>query len=177
MSARSLVVAASAILALAACASKPPTAATSPGAGGEAPSVRADDSPFGETGRPVPLALQQEFAQTAGDRVYFGFDSHDLSPEARETLTRQAYWLSLHAQVRVLVAGNCDERGTRQYNFALGSRRAAAARGFLIEHGVAADRIRTVSYGRERPLDPTSNEGAWARNRNAQTILIDLGPA
>jgi len=177
MEIRPLAVAACALLALAACASKP-TSSTSPGSGGaDGPPVAAEDSPFGEPGRPVPLALQQEFAQTAGDRVYFAFDSHALSPEAREALTRQAYWLSLHAQVRVMVAGNCDERGTRQYNFALGSRRAAAARDFLVEHGVAASRIRTVSYGRERPLDPASNDAAWARNRNAQTVLIDLGPS
>lgn len=166
-------------LALAGCASQPKSALTgatpTPSEASAPPST--GENAFEDQSRPVPESLQQEFAQTIGDRVFFELDSFTLSAEARETLGRQASWLIRHPQVKVMVAGNCDERGTREYNFALGSRRSNAAAQFLVANGVSSTRIRTISYGKERPLETASNEAAWARNRNSQTVLIDLGPS
>jgi peptidoglycan-associated lipoprotein len=116
---------------------------------------------------------QEDLAATAGERVFFELDSHSLSDEARLTLARQAAWLVRYGNVSILIAGNADERGTREYNLALGSRRAAAVREVLIQQGVAPSRIRTVSYGKERPIALGSNEEAWARNRNAHTVLVN----
>jgi peptidoglycan-associated lipoprotein len=104
---------------------------------------------------------------TVGSTIYFGFDSTKLSAEAQVILTRQAHWLMKYPRVNVLIAGNCDERGTKEYNLALGSRRANAARDFLVANGVASARISTVSYGDERPISIGANEQAWAKNRNA----------
>jgi peptidoglycan-associated lipoprotein len=120
--------------------------------------------------------LQSDLAATAGDRVFFGLDEHGLDSEDEQILAQQAEWLRRHPDLEVVIAGNCDERGTREYNLALGARRAAAAKAFLVMRGVAEDRLRTVSYGKERPLVLGSGDGVWAQNRNAQTVLIDLGP-
>jgi peptidoglycan-associated lipoprotein len=114
----------------------------------------------------------EDFRVNVGDRVFFGFDRSDLTSDARQILERQAAWLRRYTSVRVLVAGNCDERGTREYNLALGARRAAAARDYLVSLGVSGTRIETVSYGKERPLDPRSNDQAWAVNRNAHTQIV-----
>lgn len=122
-----------------------------------------------ETG-PAP-GTAEHFEVTAGDRVFFGFDRYDLTAEARETLRRQAAWLSQYPQARVLIAGNADERGTREYNLALGARRANAAREYLVSQGVDPSRISTVSYGKERPVCQQSTEACWALNRNATTII------
>jgi peptidoglycan-associated lipoprotein len=120
---------------------------------------------------PVPGSLE-DFRISVGERVFFGYDQYDLSPEARATLEKQAAWLRQYGAVRVLLAGNADERGTREYNLALGARRAAAAKDYLVSLGVAAGRIDTVSYGKERPLDPRSSEDAHRLNRNAHTQLV-----
>jgi peptidoglycan-associated lipoprotein len=120
---------------------------------------------------PIPGSLE-DFRVNVGERVFFDFDRSDLTPQARQILERQAAWLRRFPEVRVLLAGNCDERGTREYNIALGARRAASARDYLVSLGVAGGRIETVSYGKERPLDPRSNEEAWAVNRNAHTQIV-----
>ena len=120
---------------------------------------------------PTPGSVE-DFRVSVGDRVFFGYDRFDLTPEARSVLERQAAWLRQYPNVRMLVAGNCDERGTREYNLALGARRAAAARDYLVSLGVAAGRVETVSYGKERPLDPRANEEAWSVNRNAHTQIV-----
>lgn len=109
----------------------------------------------------------------AGNRVYFLTDRYDLTEEARATLARQAAWAKANAAKRIIVAGNADERGTREYNLALGSRRAASVRDYLVGLGVEASMIETVSYGKERPVDPRSNEDGWAINRNAATQLVE----
>jgi peptidoglycan-associated lipoprotein len=116
----------------------------------------------------------RDFEQTAGERVFFALDSHDLSAQARATLEAQAAWLGRQPGLRVLVAGHADERGTREYNLGLGARRANAARTYLISLGVSPERLETVSYGKERPLDPRSSEAGWARNRNAHSVLVQL---
>ena len=160
---RNTFVAFAAVAALAACASRPEPAATP-----SEPSAPATSSaPQG----PAPGSIE-DFRVSVGDRVFFGYDRFDLTPEARSVLERQAAWLRQYPNVRVLIAGNCDERGTREYNLALGARRAAAARDFLQSLGVAANRMETVSYGKERPLDPRSNEEAWSVNRNANTQIV-----
>lgn len=111
------------------------------------------------------------FVQTAGDRVFFGYDRDDLTTEARAALRDQAAWLNTYGDTRITIEGHCDERGTREYNLALGARRANAARDYLISQGVDPSRITTTSYGKERPVCRESNEQCWAVNRNATTII------
>ncbi len=113
---------------------------------------------------------QEDLVVNVGDRVFFGFDKSDLTAEARATLDRQAAWLKQYPTVKVTMEGHCDERGTREYNLALGERRASAAKNYLVAAGIAADRIKTVSYGKERPAVLGSNEAAWAQNRRAVTV-------
>jgi peptidoglycan-associated lipoprotein len=103
--------------------------------------------------------------------VHFRYDAAELSDEARATLERHALWLQNHRAAKVTVEGHCDERGTVDYNLALGDRRAAAVRDYLVSLGVAADRLQTVSFGKERPLDPGSTEDAFAKNRRAHFVV------
>ncbi|MDA8723632.1 peptidoglycan-associated lipoprotein Pal [Alphaproteobacteria bacterium] len=106
-----------------------------------------------------------------GNTVYFGFDSSELSGEAQATLDRQAAFLNVNPTMVVIIEGHADERGTREYNLALGDRRAVAVRDYLLAKGLNAARVRTVSYGKERPAVSGSNEEAWAKNRRAATVL------
>ncbi|NNU16927.1 peptidoglycan-associated lipoprotein Pal [Parvularcula sp. ZS-1/3] len=118
---------------------------------------------------------KMELEQNVGNRVFFGYDAYNLTADAQTVLRRQASFLTMpeNMDIRVRVAGNCDERGTREYNLALGERRAEAAKAYLVSLGVAPTRISTVSYGKERPLDPASNPQAWAKNRNATTTIVE----
>ena len=113
------------------------------------------------------------FNVTVGDRVFFETDSSALDPDARATLSRQAQWLAQNPATSVTVEGHADERGTREYNLALGARRAQAARDFLLNQGVAAGRMRTVSFGKERPVALGSDPASWAQNRRAVTVVVD----
>jgi peptidoglycan-associated lipoprotein len=150
---------------LAACETTPQTTAGAGGSGAmAAPAVAAP-----RTG-PVP-GSQQDLVVNVGDRVFFDTDRSDLKPEARRTLERQAAWLKQYAQAAVTLEGHCDERGTREYNLALGERRANAARDYLVSLGIPSQRIRTVSYGKERPAVLGSNEAAWSQNRRAVTVV------
>ena len=106
-----------------------------------------------------------------GNTVYFGFDSSELAGEAQATLDRQAAFLNVNPTLVVIIEGHADERGTREYNLALGDRRAVAVRDYLLAKGLNAARVRTVSYGKERPAVSGSNEEAWAKNRRAATVL------
>lgn len=112
-----------------------------------------------------------DFRQNVGDRVFFDTDSSTVREDGRQTLNRQAEWLKKYGNYQITIEGHCDERGTREYNLALGERRANAARQYLIAQGIPASRIKTVSYGKERPDPVGSDEGAWARNRRAVTAL------
>ncbi len=114
---------------------------------------------------------QQDLAATAGDRVFFEFNRSDISSEAQQILARQADWLRRYPNVAVRIEGHCDERGTREYNLALGERRAQAAKNVLVAEGIPAGRIATISYGKERPIVVGSNEEAWAQNRVAITTV------
>jgi peptidoglycan-associated lipoprotein len=106
-----------------------------------------------------------------GDKVFFDFDQAVIRDDARSTLDSQADWLNRNKTVNVQIAGDCDERGTEEYNIALGNRRAFAAESYLAAKGVAADRMTTISYGKDRPIAPGSTEEAWAQNRNAITSV------
>ncbi|MBW8271498.1 peptidoglycan-associated lipoprotein Pal [Caldovatus aquaticus] len=114
---------------------------------------------------------QEDLVANVGDRVFFDFDRANIRPDQRPVLERQARWLQQYPQVQVTVEGHADERGTREYNLALGQRRANAARDVLIANGVAASRIETISYGEDRPAALGSNEEAWAQNRRAVTVV------
>ena len=119
---------------------------------------------------PVP-GSQEDLVANVGDRVFYDLNRSTLRSDARTTLERQAAWLAKWSANNVQVAGNCDERGTQAYNIALGNRRASAARDFLVAKGVAAGRITTISFGKDRPTALGSNEQAWSQNRNAITSV------
>ena len=123
---------------------------------------------LGDPGDPNSVAY---FNQTIGDRVLFAVDTSTLTPEGRAILQGQAQWLASHPTYAAIIEGHADEQGTREYNLALGARRASAAQDFLISQGVAPGRLRTVSYGKERPLAICSDEGCYAQNRRAVTVL------
>jgi peptidoglycan-associated lipoprotein len=149
-----------AVALLAACSSnKPETTGAATGYGATA-----------ATSGPVP-GSQEDLVANVGDRVFYGFDSAQLSGDARGTLDRQSSWLGRYPQISVQLAGNCDSRGTEEYNLALGQRRANAARDYLVARGVKSSRITTISYGKDRPTGLGDNEEAWAQNRNAITSV------
>ncbi|MEL7109119.1 MAG: peptidoglycan-associated lipoprotein Pal [Pseudomonadota bacterium] len=164
---------------IAACASQPepePVVVADP----EPEVVMPDPEPevvvVEEVADPIPTGPAEgsleDFQVNVGDRVYFDLDEYRLSGDAQGILSRQAAWLSSYPNVNILVAGNCDERGTREYNLALGERRASVVKNYLVDLGVDPARIQTVSYGKERPLALGSNEESWAQNRNGFTQLI-----
>ena len=111
----------------------------------------------------------EDFQLNVGDRVYFDLDQYRLSADAQSILRRQAAWLSSYPDVNILVAGNCDERGTREYNLALGDRRASAVKNYLIAIGIDPRRINTISYGKEQPVIVGTGSQSWAQNRRAQS--------
>jgi peptidoglycan-associated lipoprotein len=113
----------------------------------------------------------QDFVVNVGDRVFFESDSSDLTPTATGTLDRQASWLQRYGRYAFLVEGHADERGTREYNYALGARRAQAVRDYLASRGIDGSRIRTVSYGKERPVQVCNDISCWSQNRRAVTVL------
>lgn len=124
-----------------------------------------------QTTAPIPGSAQ-DFIVNVGDRVYFDTDSHDVRADAQPILDAQAGWLTRYPSVRVRIEGNADERGTREYNLALGARRANAIREFLVGRGVTADRVSTISFGKEQPIDAGSGEEAWQKNRNGHTAIV-----
>jgi peptidoglycan-associated lipoprotein len=112
-----------------------------------------------------------DFRQNVGDRVFFETDQSGIRDDGRATLARQAEWLKKYGNYQITIEGHCDERGTREYNLALGERRATAVRQYLIAQGIPAARIKTISYGKERPDVVGSDEGSWSRNRRGVTVL------
>jgi peptidoglycan-associated lipoprotein len=138
----------------------------------------------GDTGTTAPTTGTTDGAITPGSNadfqrsvtsntVLFGLDQYDIDPAARAILDNQAQWLARYPNVRITVEGHCDERGTREYNLALGDRRANAAKNYLAAKGVAASRITTISYGSERPAATGSDDAAWAQNRRAVTVVLN----
>lgn len=117
----------------------------------------------------------QDFSQNVGDIVYFSTDSVDLSPEAQQTLANQARWLQQYSQYTITIEGHADERGTREYNIGLGAKRAEAVKSYLARNGITGSRIRTISYGKERPVAVCNDISCWSQNRRAQTVLNNRG--
>ena len=125
----------------------------------------------GRGGPPATPGSARDFAQNVGDIVYFASDSTDLTPEAQQTLQKQARWLQQYSQYTIMIEGHADERGTREYNIALGARRATSVRDFLARNGISGQRVRHVSYGKERPVAVCNDISCWSQNRRAQTVL------
>lgn len=148
-----------------ACSDKPKDAATADTTATTTTPQRTDTT---STTSIAPGSLA-DFLKNVGDRVFFDYDKSDLSPDARATLGRQASWLKQY-HVSLVVEGHCDERGTREYNLALGERRANAVKNFLVAQGVSAASVSTISYGKERPAVLGDNEAAWAQNRRGVSV-------
>ncbi len=155
-----LACAAAVALGLAGCTTKPKTTT--------GPATASRD--VIENTQIVPGSVR-DFQANVGDRVRFGYNRSDLDSVAQETLRRQAAWLAKYPSVSLVIEGHCDERGTREYNIALGARRAQAARDYLSSAGVAGARLETLSYGKERPECAESNEACWAQNRRALSAI------
>ncbi|MBZ9659089.1 peptidoglycan-associated lipoprotein Pal [Mesorhizobium sp. ESP-6-4] len=117
----------------------------------------------------------QDFTVNIGDRIFFDTDSSSIRADAQTTLARQAQWLNQYRQYAIVIEGHADERGTREYNLALGARRAAATRDFLVSKGVSAGRLKTISYGKERPVAVCDDISCWSQNRRAVTTLSGAG--
>lgn len=146
---------------LAACSKNPLTDPT--GAGGGA------GGPGGPGGIGAPGSVQ-EFANSVGDRIFFDTDSTELSSTAQATLDKQAAWLNQYRNYRITVEGHADERGTREYNFALSARRSEVTKNYLVARGVAASRLRNASFGKERPVAVCNDISCWSQNRRAVTV-------
>ena len=126
-------------------------------------------APYGKG--PATPGSERDFAVNVGDIVYFSTDSTDLTPEAQQTLSKQARWLQQYAQYTITIEGHADERGTREYNIALGAKRAQSVRSFLASRGIDPSRMRTISYGKERPVAVCNDISCWSQNRRAVTVL------
>jgi peptidoglycan-associated lipoprotein len=140
------------------------------GAGGAGDASRGGIASSALPGEPVP-GTQEDLEVSVGDRVFFAYDSAVLSPIATQTLDRQAAWLKQYSDIVLTVEGHTDERGTREYNLALGDRRANAVKNYLVALDIDAVRILTISYGEERPAEPGNDETAWAKNRRAVSVV------
>ncbi|HKP80312.1 MAG TPA: peptidoglycan-associated lipoprotein Pal [Phenylobacterium sp.] len=169
-----LALVATAAASLAACQSKPKPSFPTQAPPSSQPSTELPPSAGPVTGQPTaPLpGSAQDFVVNVGDRVYFDTDSHDIREDARPLLTAQSEWLRRYPSVVVRIEGNADERGTREYNLALGARRANSVRDFLVSQGITGGRISTISFGKEQPIDPGTGEEAWQKNRNARTAIV-----
>ena len=146
-----LVAVLAAVVTIAACANKP-------------------GDQVGLAGAATP-GSQQDFVVNVGDRVFFESDQTELTSQARATLDKQAQWLAQYSNYQFTIEGHADERGTREYNIALGARRSQTVREYLIARGVAANRMRTISYGKERPVAVCNDISCWSQNRRAVTVL------
>jgi peptidoglycan-associated lipoprotein len=149
------------LLLLAACSQNPSTNANTGGTG----------AGTGTTQSSIVPGSKEDFAQNVGDRVFFDTDKSSIKPEGQQTLQRQAEWLKRYPNVTVTVEGHCDDRGTREYNLALGERRATAVSRALVALGIQPNRVKTISYGKERPAVLGDNEAAWAQNRRGVTVI------
>ena len=153
-----IIAAISIALMVAACANKPKTTGATGGVAGTA----------------AP-GSSQDFVVNVGDRVFFETDSTNLTVVSRTTLDRQAQWLKKYPRYAITIEGHADERGTREYNIALGARRAEVARAYLVAQGIGADRFRTISYGKERPVAVCNDISCWSQNRRAVTVVNTAG--
>ena len=161
---------------LAACSTTPKDTADSSGSGSSSSSsdVSSEEGTIVESSpesASIEPGSQEDLIVNVGDRVFFNYDSSELDSDAQELLQDQVAWLKQYSDVSVIVEGHCDERGTREYNLALGEKRAQSVKNYIINLGISADRVSTISYGKERPAVVGSNDGAWAQNRRSVTIV------
>jgi peptidoglycan-associated lipoprotein len=165
-----------------ACSTPSEEQSTSGGTGGALTSATSQSSPSAApTAKTVPSSpaelagpnagTQDDLVINIGDQVFFGYDKYDITAASNTTLEGQAAWLKKYPSTTIAIEGHCDERGTREYNLALGERRANAVKDYLVALGVSANRIQTISYGKERPVALGSNDGAWAQNRRGVTVV------
>jgi len=159
-----------AIALLAACTTKPQ-------ATNEQPPPMASSAQTQQTQSNIIPGSAEDLRVNVGDTVHFAYDKSDVQDQDRGTLQRQAAWLQKYPQVRVTIQGNCDPRGTREYNLGLGARRATAVKEYLVSLGVSSARIETISYGKERPVCTESTEDCWAQNRRGVTVISSGGAA
>ncbi len=159
------------LLVLGACASGSDQSGVA--AAGQADMASSDRAAVPDRGLPSSPrpGTEEDFLVAVQNRVFFDTDRHDLNAEAREVLARQAAWLKRYGNIAVLIEGHADERGTREYNLALGARRAASVKDYLISLGISPNRLRTISYGKDKPMAPGSNTAAWRLNRRSVTLL------
>ena len=157
----------SAVLILGACTHKQEAVNTAPP---PAPPPQTAPAPAPVTSRILPGSAE-DFRVNVGDTVHFGYNEYNVGDNDKALLGRKAQWLARYPSVRVSVEGHCDERGTREYNLALGARRANAVKEYLVSQGVSAARVETVSYGKERPICTESNEACWTQNRRGVTVV------
>ena len=160
---------------LAACSTTPKDTSDSSGSGSTSQSSDVSSSGESESTDSASASIepgsQEDLIVNVGDRVFFNYDSAELDTDAQELLQDQVAWLKQYSNVSVIIEGHCDERGTREYNLALGEKRAQSVKNYLINLGISADRVSTISYGKERPAVVGSNDGAWAQNRRSVTII------
>jgi peptidoglycan-associated lipoprotein len=161
---------ATALIATAGCAKKPPKVL--PPSPSEQPATQPGDYGNNE-GQTMSSIAEQFRREVSSDTIHFGLDEYDIDAASQAILNSQATWLAAHPEVRITIEGHCDERGTREYNLALGDRRANAAKNYLAARGVSPARITTISYGKERPIALGSDEASWAQNRRAVTIVLN----
>jgi peptidoglycan-associated lipoprotein len=168
-----------ALFVVAACATAAEEDSASSGSGGASQgaassTVQQSQSGSAQASRQAPEVTpgsQQDLVANIGDRVFFDFDKFDLLAASRSTLELQAAWLKRFPNINITVEGHADERGTREYNLALGERRANSVKDFLVSQGIDPRRVRTISYGKERPVALGSNEAAWSQNRRGVTVV------
>ncbi len=158
-------------LLLAACQTAPQQGGAAGGAGAAVQPTSPPTSGGPATTLNAPAPGSRGDFELIGDRVLFDFDKSDLRPEYRARIERWADWLKRYPNVRLTIEGHCDERGTREYNIALGDRRANAAKRYLVSLGIDTNRVTTISYGKERPAVVGSNESAWQQNRRGQAVV------
>lgn len=155
-----------ALIGLTACTTKPPASANV----AQAPTVARPRTPSPVISSIIPGSAQ-DFKVNVGDTVHFALNKYNIESGDQQTLGKQATWLERYPGVRVIIEGHCDERGTREYNLALGARRANSVKEYLVSQGVASGRIETISYGKERPVCTQSDESCWSHNRRAVTTI------
>ena len=163
MSLRSLTYVVASLLLLSACSSTPSDQGAGAGSGGAGAGAGA--------GSQIRAGSDRDFIVNVGDRVYFDFDKYNVRNDQRAQLEKQAAWLKRYPAVQVTIEGHADERGTREYNLALGERRANSAKDFLVANGIPANRVKVISYGKERPVALGHDEASWAQNRRAVTVI------
>ena len=159
---------------LAACSTTPKDTADSSGSGSTSTSSDVSSSGENDTdsaSTSIEPGSQEDLIVNVGDRVFFNYDSAEFDTDAQELLQDQVAWLKQYSNVSVIIEGHCDERGTREYNLALGEKRAQSVKNYLISLGITPSRVSTISYGKERPAVIGSHEGAWSQNRRSVTLV------